>query len=735
MKTLLIVLLVFMCFMARAANPSYEAFLGTNGIVIRSNPPQGKVIIDGRDLTNGLGTGTVAFSDLVWTNDGSSVRLVAPPTTFRLWPVNIGANDPGPGFIMGTSASNWMFNFGANQQDYSIITVRDVEAGGQLRNHIATAAGQNSAATRYGYAGLEVTTNTSRILTEVNITGSGLQQFTAGHTASGSGILLRTNSVEAFKVDGAGGIVEMKGVDQNWPAVQGAAGTALTNDGAGNLGWWPPAGGGISAALRFTNQLWVELRGNDATGVRNDPAFPFQTITNAIKAALPGDVVNIGVGRFTNVPPGIIVSNGVTLRGVDWNNTVLCFTNDHSTHGPNLKPQDNTTIEHLRLEVAAHLGSLVSAPFGVHESFDSFGFTNVTVRNVRMVGFSDVIIIVQTDRWCQADFYDCELESNADLVVQHGSTTNRLRFKNCYFKATGPVAPATTVRLLNMSEGLVLYDQCSLLATNNGANVDGLNLLGGRARLENSTMQTYSTSGTTNAVTTAGSGKVELYNCFIPTNAMSGNVMVDPPWVSGVSAGANVTITTNSSHVVTISIPTPATGILSGTTNFMNLSVQAIKLPATNMPSIDGSWTGWETVFAETNAEGSRATLGGNYQFMVPTDYATNSLKLLINYSLLGTNGPNTSNVVWGASILPVRSGTTNNVHTNLFGTTVKGSNDWIAKYDGTNIVTNLVLDLSVNSLLMPRDLSIIKIERFATEDTYGGAVALHGLQLEYTRP
>ena len=36
------------------ANPSYDAFLGTNGIIITSNPPSGKIIVDGRLLTNGV---------------------------------------------------------------------------------------------------------------------------------------------------------------------------------------------------------------------------------------------------------------------------------------------------------------------------------------------------------------------------------------------------------------------------------------------------------------------------------------------------------------------------------------------------------------------------------------------------------------------------------------------------------------------------------------------------------
>ncbi len=177
-----------------------------------------------------------------------------------------------------------------------------------------------------------------------------------------------------------------------------------------------------------------------------------------------------------------------------------------------------------------------------------------------------------------------------------------------------------------------------------------------------------------------------------------------------------------------------APGILSGTTNFMNLSVQAAKLPNTNYPVIDAGWQTWQTVYAETNAEGNRLNLNASWQFMVPPDYATNSLKLLINYSLINTNGPNTSNVIWGASILTIRSGTTNNVNTNLFGTVVYGTNDWIAKYDGTNIVTNLVINLGVNSLLMARDLAVLNLQRDSTNDTFGGATVIHGLQLEYTR-
>ncbi len=165
------------------------------------------------------------------------------------------------------------------------------------------------------------------------------------------------------------------------------------------------------------------------------------------------------------------------------------------------------------------------------------------------------------------------------------------------------------------------------------------------------------------------------------------------------------------------------------------ITVQAVKLPSTNFVGIDAGWPFWETIFYETNAEGIRTNLSGSWQSLVPPDYATNSLQLLINYSLLSTNGPNTSNVIFGASVNVIRSGTTNNVHTNQFGTVVWGTNNWIAKYDGTNICTNLVINLTNFSLLMPQDLFEVQVQRDAFNDTYGGAVSVHGLQLYYTRP
>lgn len=243
-------------------------------------------------------------------------------------------------------------------------------------------------------------------------------------------------------------------------------------------------------------------------------------------------------------------------------------------------------------------------------------------------------------------------------------------------------------------------------------------------------------AGANVTVTTNGSGGVETYtvaaqSAFAALEVQTNNVRVG--LVTNIDFINATAVLSGSTAIVTNGSGTG--GGLTGTTNFMNLSVQAVKLPTTNYPGIDAGWQDWETIFYKTNAEGSIADLNGSWQTIMPPDYATNSLSLLLNYSLLNTNGPNTSNVIFGVSCLVIRSGTTNNVHTNLFGAIVWGTNNWIAKYDGTNTVTNLVINLGTNSLLMAGDLMVLKLQRDAVNDTFGGTVAAHALQLIYTRP
>lgn len=206
----------------------------------------------GVNLPGGLTTGMVANAN-IWTNDNARIRPIVYPT-FRLYPTNDDANSP----IMimgGAGASNWMASgYGGVLRDYSILSANIVAEGDLNNRNIGVATAQDSGGARYGYAAFETRTNQSMVFTETLITGGGVNRFVAGHVdGTGNIISLQTNSVQAFTVDGAGGISLMKAVPQNWPDTQGGVATVLTNDGSGNLGWGTASGG-----IGFSDLVWTQ---------------------------------------------------------------------------------------------------------------------------------------------------------------------------------------------------------------------------------------------------------------------------------------------------------------------------------------------------------------------------------------------------------------------------------------------------------------------------------------------
>lgn len=173
--------------------------------------------------------------------------------------------------------------------------------------------------------------------------------------------------------------------------------------------------------------------------------------------------------------------------------------------------------------------------------------------------------------------------------------------------------------------------------------------------------------------------------------------------------------------------------ILSGTTNFVNLSVQAAKLPVTNYAQIEAGWQDWELTYYRTNAEAGVDALSATWDFLVPIDYATNTLKLLMHVIILATNGPATSNTIWGASILRGTPGDATDIHTAAFGAIVTGTNDWAASNTGTNKVQSLVIDFSTNSLVRAGDWATLKLSS-DTNSTFAFGRSVTRMQLLYNR-
>jgi len=123
------------------------------------------------------------------------------------------------------------------------------------------------------------------------------------------------------------------------------------------------------------------------------------------------------------------------------------------------------------------------------------------------------------------------------------------------------------------------------------------------------------------------------------------------------------------------------------------------------------------------------------WQFIVPTNYFTNSMKIYGQNILLTTNGPSSTNIVWRGSFLRATPGDTTDVHVGAFGASVSVTQTWAASATGTNKMQAFLIDLSTNSLLQANDFAILKLERVNTAgntNEFKGGSSLIGLQLRY---
>lgn len=219
----------------------------------------------------------------------------------------------------------------------------------------------------------------------------------------------------------------------------------------------------------------------------------------------------------------------------------------------------------------------------------------------------------------------------------------------------------------------------------------------------------------------------------VNTNIRSATVIVEHS--NTIFAVSNYAVgVSNFSWTASNFLSSSSGGSVTGTTNILQLSVQAAKLPTTNYPGIDAGWQNWELLYYKTNAEGSIASLSSTWQFIIPQDYNTNTFKVRVYSTLSTTNGPNSSNTIFRASVIRAVPGDTTDLHTASFGTAVSGTNTWTASGSNTNKVQQVVINMSTTSAIAAGDLVILKLDRDSVNDTFGGVTPIVGLQLEYTR-
>jgi hypothetical protein len=666
MKRLLTSLCVLLCAQAMfGANPSYTAFLGTNGIIITSNPPQGRIIIDGRLITNGL------------------IGGVVDPITNRYAPGNIFTN-----FAMLIQSGDMQM------PGLTPNTMLELDIFGNVQGTIGRPLVNNFFAMGISNIlaadGIALATNNGVLWITNTITGTGSGLTTNANQFLGVPLSIKDAALLTNTINFGAGFL---GSVTNILTAPQFIGTNVVFDGS------------LSSWFQFnprtgpeTNYVFTNIQAGQTISVKT-------FVTN-------GTTVRIWANT-TEIPASWYVGNNGSAANINSNSPSLVLVSRDS-----LVPSTNVTIQTRDFESVAGSGMTFTTNFPAGTvTFSSTGgggggdglWTNEPAGRIHPVEFTNRVEIQRSFTiGTNSESFSGAPGTNDFIFGVRDITKDEDYSPKIEFAVTSNSVYSLIASILTRDKSAWRFAHVDEGGNTASAQI-GADKPGG-------TIIVNSTNGIVSFA-------------VVETNVFFNGISYYFPSLQG---SAGTVLTNNGSGV--LGWGTPGASVLNGTTNFINLSVQAAKVGATNYPAFNNGYDAWETTYYETNSEGFRATLGANWQFMVPPDYATNSLQLLINYSLITTNGPNTSNVIFGASVLVGRSGTTNNIRTNLFGFTAWGTNEWPGKYDGTNYVTNMVINLGTNAALQAADLSVLKVQRDAVNDTFGGAVSIHGLQLMYTR-
>jgi hypothetical protein len=166
------------------------------------------------------------------------------------------------------------------------------------------------------------------------------------------------------------------------------------------------------------------------------------------------------------------------------------------------------------------------------------------------------------------------------------------------------------------------------------------------------------------------------------------------------------------------------------------LLVQQAVFPSTNFARLDLGFDAPELVLTKTNAEGVWGVpTSVKYSFILPPDYKSNTLTVRLNSTLLATNGPNTSNTIFRVSMKAVNPGTTNKLRTWPFDTAVSVTNVWSPGATTDDQVQVIVASLTnVTSSASAGAACVLKIDRDAANDGFGGATAVVNISPEYIK-
>jgi len=182
---------------------------------------------------------------------------------------------------------------------------------------------------------------------------------------------LQNSNFPVLEVDGVGDLRLIKKVPYLWPSAQGSAGTVLTNNGSGALGWGAVVGNFQPASANLTN--WSNIpTGSMANVVATDYLTNWaNTISNLAQTKQFGSA---NLTNWSNIPTGAMANVVSTTFLTNWANTI----SNYVTAATNSASVTNWIT--TRQPADAVLSNLVGTAARNVTNFVSLSTTNATSK-------------------------------------------------------------------------------------------------------------------------------------------------------------------------------------------------------------------------------------------------------------------------------------------------------------------------------------------------------------------
>lgn len=248
------------------------------------------------------------------------------------------------------------------------------------------------------------------------------------------------------------------------------------------------------------NVLYISPDGDDTKAIKGVKHFPYLTIQSAITNADAGDTIYFEAGIHSIGTYSIELPDNVNIAGLG----TIFSSADLQSDGACIVPGNNSIIEDITIEcdkatLIADYDVTHTGYWAAIGSYNQGGFTNVTIRNIKVKNaMSDVFFVLSVNK-TEANVFSSQFHGYWDHSVVKGNQGHIWKYTGCRFFAEGPnpipglgASGRIVASDAGVDSGSLEFAGCSFLASN-FANSAIFRVLGGSVKVSGCVAENYPT--------------------------------------------------------------------------------------------------------------------------------------------------------------------------------------------------------------------------------------------------